>query len=132
MFAPKSFIDKLYAVATYSCCLFRTCNVPLGAKKWIPCCLWLVTPWSCLKITAMQTVKTFYKSASEMSHHECEIFPIFLNYHDILAGIDINGCPIARGKWNLVSGKWNYELTFWIGQVKIWIEIFNFKWEINL
>ena len=35
------------------------------------------------------------------------------------AGFDINGCPIARGKWNASSGKWKRHPTCPIGQVKI-------------
>jgi hypothetical protein len=37
-------------------------------------------------------------------------------YH---AGFDINGCPIARGKWNASSGKWKRHPTCPIGQVKM-------------
>ena len=38
---------------------------------------------------------------------------------DQVAGFDINGCPIARGKWNASSGKWNRHPTCPIGQVKM-------------
>ena len=34
-------------------------------------------------------------------------------------GFDINGCPIARGKWNVSSGKWKRHPTCPIGQVKM-------------
>jgi len=38
--------------------------------------------------------------------------PSFI-YHPLIswpraAGFDINGCPIARGKWNASSGKWKW------------------------
>ena len=36
-----------------------------------------------------------------------------------ISGIDINGCPIARGKWNTSSGKWKWHPTCLKGQVKI-------------
>ena len=36
-----------------------------------------------------------------------------------VAGFDINGCPIARGKWNASSGKWKRHPTCPKGQVKI-------------
>jgi hypothetical protein len=35
------------------------------------------------------------------------------------SGFDINGCPIARGKWNASSGKWKRHPTCPIGQVKM-------------
>ena len=35
------------------------------------------------------------------------------------SGFDINGCPIARGKWNASSGKWKRHPTCPKGQVKI-------------
>jgi hypothetical protein len=35
------------------------------------------------------------------------------------AGFDINGCPIARGKWNASSGRWKRHPTCPIGQVKM-------------
>jgi hypothetical protein len=34
-------------------------------------------------------------------------------------GFDINGCPIARGKWNASSGKWKRHPSCPIGQVKM-------------
>ena len=34
-------------------------------------------------------------------------------------GFDINGCPIAQGKWNASSGKWKRHPTCPIGQVKM-------------
>jgi hypothetical protein len=37
----------------------------------------------------------------------------------IFTGFDINGCPIARGKWNASSGKWKRHPTCPIGQVKM-------------
>jgi hypothetical protein len=36
-----------------------------------------------------------------------------------ITGFDINGCPIARGKWNASSGNWKRHPTCSIGQVKI-------------
>ena len=36
-----------------------------------------------------------------------------------MSGFDINGCPIARGKWNASSGKWKRHPTCPIGQVKM-------------
>jgi hypothetical protein len=36
-----------------------------------------------------------------------------------LPGFDINGCLIARGKWNASSGKWKRHPTYPIGQVKM-------------
>ena len=34
-------------------------------------------------------------------------------------GFDINGCPIAQGKWNTSSGKWKRHPTCPIGPVKM-------------
>jgi hypothetical protein len=34
-------------------------------------------------------------------------------------GFDIDGCPIAQGKWNASSGKWKRHPTCLIGQVKM-------------
>ena len=39
--------------------------------------------------------------------------------HIHVPGFDINGCPIARGKWNASSGKWKRHPTCPIGQVKM-------------
>jgi hypothetical protein len=36
-----------------------------------------------------------------------------------MPGFDINGCPIARGKWNASSGKWKRHPTCPIRQVKM-------------
>jgi hypothetical protein len=36
-----------------------------------------------------------------------------------MTGFDINGCPIARGKWNASLGKWKRHPTCPIGQVKM-------------
>ena len=38
---------------------------------------------------------------------------------NIIAGFDINVCPIARGKWNASSGKWKRHPTCPIRQVKM-------------
>jgi hypothetical protein len=43
---------------------------------------------------------------------------VIFNSHSI-TGFDINGCPIARGKWNASSGKWKRHPTCPMGQVKI-------------
>jgi hypothetical protein len=44
-----------------------------------------------------------------------------LLYYDTfhITGFDINGCLIARGKWNASSGKWKRHPTCPIGQVKM-------------
>jgi hypothetical protein len=46
------------------------------------------------------------------------------------SGFDINGCPIAQGKWNVSSGKWKRHLKCPIGQVKIilwYVQFLNSK-----
>ena len=43
----------------------------------------------------------------------------FLWHFKDCAGFDINGCAIARGKWNASSGKWKRHPTYPIGQVKM-------------
>jgi hypothetical protein len=40
-------------------------------------------------------------------------------YLQCYAGFDINGCPIARDKWNASADKWKRHPTCPIGQVKI-------------
>ena len=51
--------------------------------------------------------------------------PVIHKFHQTVAylnritGFDINGCPIARGKWNASSGKWKRHPTCPIGQVKM-------------
>ena len=47
-----------------------------------------------------------------------------------IPGFDINGCPIARGKWNASSGKWKRHPTCPIGQVKMilwYVQFFKSK-----
>ena len=39
----------------------------------------------------------------------------------IMSGFDINGCPIAQGKWNVSLGKWKRHPTCPIRQVKMFL-----------
>ena len=52
-----------------------------------------------------------------MSNFSFELLKRKLN--STITGFDINGCPIARGKWNASSGKWKRHPTCPIGQVKM-------------
>jgi hypothetical protein len=57
---------------------------------------------------------SFSKWNKRMVPYTCSI-----TIYCVSSGFDINGCPIARGKWNASSGKWKRHPTCPIGQVKI-------------
>ena len=49
----------------------------------------------------------------------CSYYVFLAHGVTLKSGFDINGCPIAQGKWNASSGKWKRHPTCPIGQVKM-------------
>ena len=66
------------------------------------------------------TLYLLYDSAL-VSLKKVIIFSNFIKFYrkHMTSGFDINGCLIARGKWNASSGKWKQHPTCPIGQVKM-------------